>query len=73
MTNQQNKSALQQLAETFGSLEEMQDLFDNILSRMTWAYAGNAQAVDDLVGDYDFIYQIKKALKKDLAKTSPKN
>ncbi|EAY28846.1 hypothetical protein [Microscilla marina] len=66
-------SALQQLAETFGSLDEMKDLFDGILSRMMWAYQGSAQANYQLVGDYDFIYQLKQALTQDLKKLALKN
>lgn len=64
--NEPQKNAVQTLAETFGSLDEMNELFDDILGRMMWAYTGCAQSTRDLVGDYDFIYALRKALKADL-------
>ena len=39
-SEERNITAVQQLAETFGSLDEVLKLFDDILHRMTWAYAG---------------------------------
>jgi hypothetical protein len=72
-TNQNNsnnqqpqKSAIQAFAETFGSLREMSDLFDEVLVRLMWAYTGQAQTTYNLVGDYDFIHAIRKAIKADL-------
>jgi hypothetical protein len=60
------KSAIQAFAETFGSLREMSDLFDEVLVRLMWAYTGQAQTTYNLVGDYDFIHAIRKAIKADL-------
>ncbi|WP_299452954.1 hypothetical protein [uncultured Microscilla sp.] len=65
-TTKNNSSAIQQLAETFGSMDELLELFDNILARITSAYVGSAQENYNLVGDYDFINQLKQALKTDL-------
>lgn len=61
----QSASAVQQFVETFDSLDELFDLFDGVLGRVVWAYTGRTQATHDLVGDYDFINQLKQALKAD--------
>ena len=73
MTNQTNHtqgmpkvSALAQFAQTFGSLDELIELFDNLLSRITSAYSGSTQSTHDLAGDYDFVHQLKQAIKADL-------
>ncbi|EAY27242.1 hypothetical protein [Microscilla marina] len=65
-TIKNNPSAVQQFAETFGSMDELLELFDHLLARITSAYSGSAQENYHLVGDYDFIYQLKQALKADL-------
>ena len=61
-----NITAVQQLAETFGSLDEVLELFDDMLARMMWAYSGREQPNYFLTGDYDFINQLKRAVKTDL-------
>lgn len=63
--------AVKQLADTFGSPEELLELFDGILSRITLSYSGNAQSSHDLVGDYDFINELKHAFKTDLQEANP--
>lgn len=65
-TANQSVSAVQQFAETFDNLDELFDLFDGVLGRVVCAYTGYAQATHDLTGDYDFINQLKQALKADL-------
>lgn len=65
-TPKNNSSAIQQFVETFGSVDELMELFDNLLTRIVFAYSGSAQPNYNLVGDYDFIQQLKQALKADL-------
>lgn len=59
-------SAIEQFASTFGSLDELLELFDNLLNRINSAYSGASQYSHDLVGDYDFVHQLKQAIKADL-------
>lgn len=68
-----NSSAVQQFAETFGSLDELLELFDNLLHRVTLAYTGSPQPKNLLVGDYDFIHQLRQAIKQDLKGNIPLN
>lgn len=62
----QNKTALTQLAQTFGSKTEMLELFDDLINRIIWAYSGTAQELHNLRGDCDFLHQLKKALQEDI-------
>lgn len=68
---ERNITAIQQLAETFGNLDEMLEVFDDLLARMMWAYSGREQPNHFLTGDYDFINQLKRAVKTDLANAQP--
>ncbi|EAY28778.1 hypothetical protein [Microscilla marina] len=68
---QTNTTAIQQVIETFGSEAELLELFDNLLHRMTLAYAGNPQPNYFLVGDYDFLHQLRQAIKQDLQNACP--
>ena len=62
----QNKTAIAQLALTFGSKAEMLELFDDLINRIIWAYSGTAQELHNLRGDCDFLHQLKKALREDI-------
>lgn len=72
MTNPQNypnnnNSALHQLAHTFGNNDELLALFDELMHRLVLAYAHVApEKLHLLIGDYDFLYQLKQAVKQDL-------
>ncbi|WP_299452090.1 hypothetical protein [uncultured Microscilla sp.] len=59
-------TAIQQVIETFGSEAELLEMFDNLLHRMMLAYNGSPQPNYFLVGDYDFLHQLKQAIKQDL-------
>lgn len=56
-------AAIRQLIDTFGSETEFLEQFDNLLHRLTLAYGGSAQPMHCLVGDYDFIHQLKQAIR----------
>lgn len=68
---ERNITAIQQLAETFGSLDEMLELFEDLQERIMWAYTGREQPNHFLTGDYDFIRQLKRAMKTDLKNAQP--
>jgi hypothetical protein len=62
-----HNSALLQLARTFGSNDELLELFDDLMHRFVLAYANVApEELHLLVGDYDFLHQLKQAVKQDL-------
>lgn len=70
-TTCQNKTAIELLALTFGSDAELLELFDDLINRIIQAYAGTSQELSFLVGDCDFLHQLKKAIKNDLLNTKP--
>lgn len=61
-----NITAVQQLAETFGSLDELIKQFDDMLYRLTWAYTGSSQEQGFLAQDYEFTEKLKEAIKTDM-------
>ena len=63
----QNKTAIAQLAKTFGNDVELFDLFDDLINRIIQAYSGVEQELSFLAGDCDFLHQLKKAVKADLS------
>lgn len=66
-----NITAVQQLAETFGSLDEVIKQFDDMLYRLTWAYTGSSQAHCFIAQDYEFTKKLKEAVKTDMLGVQP--
>ncbi|WP_299452088.1 hypothetical protein [uncultured Microscilla sp.] len=74
MKNKVNKkaqpttTAIQQLAENFASLDHILQRLDDLLHRLTWAYAGKPPKYAFMVYDVDLVKRLKAAIQTDLQK-----